>query len=264
MARRAHGRRLRPMSSRTQPSNWPVAPPRSVLGKIAGGSAYAQVLDAAIDQSYQSTTARALVELGGARTVAGVALRKDGALLGAITIYRQEVRVFTDKQIALLHNFAAQAVIAIENARLLNETREALEQQTATAEVLQVINSSPGDLTPVFDAMREKATDLCEAPFGVLRTWDGERFHFGAVHGEPGFSDWVRRRHPIQPDHDNSPLGRILQGERIVHVADVSSDDNSRTSTGLREMITERYIAFAAAPICGHDRGPQLVVMRSP
>jgi GAF domain-containing protein len=221
--------------------------PGGLFERIIGGENLISIPDLADPEVIRLTPRfEPLVRLAGAHSYVSVALRKDERLLGMIAIYRREERPFTDKQIALLQNFAAQAVIAMENARLITETREALEQQTATAEVLQVINSSPGDLAPVFDAMLDKATRLCEAPFGILRTWDGERFHFGAVHGEPRFQDWVRQRGPIRPEVDASPIGRILAGERVVSFADVPGDEGYRMSAGFRGMAEARTTPCSA------------------
>ena len=144
-------------------------------------------------------------------------------LLESSPIYRQEIRPFTDEQIALVTNFAAQAVIAIENARLLNELRQSLEQQTATAEVLKVMSSSPGDLEPVFASMLENAVRICDAKFGNIYRWDGELMHLLAAHNTPAALAEFRRRsalsalaHPSHGgDEDAHPRCRSCGGSGL-------------------------------------------------
>jgi GAF domain-containing protein len=209
------------------------------MSRLMRGERVVQILDMSTSELYRTRdqAAVAAVELGRVRTVMFVALVRDTAPLGAFIIARREVRPFTDKQIALLQNFAAQAVIAMENARLINETREALEQQTATAEVLQVINSSPGDLKPVFDAMLEKATRLCGAPRGQLAIYDGGFFRFVAVHGEPGYTEDLFGRSPMHPEIGVT-WSRIARGEHIVHMVDVMDSELYRDGhEGARSFV---------------------------
>jgi GAF domain-containing protein len=170
-------------------------------------------------------------KLGGARSTVVVPMVKDDRLMGTIVIYRQEVRPFTEKQIELVKNFAAQAVIAIENTRLLNELRqrtedlsEALEQQTATSQVLQVISSSPGELEPVFQAMLENATRLCEAKFGAMYLSEGSAFRIVAMHNVPPAFAEMRRRNPVFRANPRIALARAAATKQTVQIADVQAE----------------------------------------
>jgi two-component system, NtrC family, sensor kinase len=194
------------------------------------GQPFSHILDMA-EHDFPFT--RSATDVVGAGTLLCVPLRRDDRLLGMIAAARREVRPFTDKQIALLQNFAAQAVIAMENARLITETREALEQQTATAEVLQVINSSPGELQPVFDILLDKAMRLCSAAFGLLAVKEGDQTQTVAAQGlPPALAEW-RRNHPVISTQ-NTLLARVLAGEPYVHTLDLKDDDLYRRGEPLR------------------------------
>jgi PAS domain S-box-containing protein len=210
------------------------------LGRMLRGEQLIVSTDVASEELYLTgdPVRRALVELGRARSAVQVALRKDDVLLGSLTVFRQEVRPFSDRQIALLQNFAAQAVIAMENARLIIETQEALEQQTATAEVLGVINSSPGNPTPVFEAMLEKAMRLCEAAFGFMMLYDGERFLPGAQRGVPAALAKYFADGPDKPGPGEAHT-RILAGESLIHSLDYKEEEPYLRGNPLRRAVVD-------------------------
>jgi signal transduction histidine kinase/putative methionine-R-sulfoxide reductase with GAF domain len=224
----------------TERGSFPILPNSPSIGhRAVAERRVVHIHDVAVVPGYPET----LVRLGRQRSTLGVPLLREGEAIGVIVLARQRVEHFTEQQIELVRTFADQAVIAIENTRLLTEQREALEQQTATAEILRVINESPGNLAPVFDAILEKAMPLCEAPFGYLRRFDGEVFRGMAardVSGPIGALD-----EPIVPD-PGSASERLVLGDAVIHIPDVVETDAFRSGVPSRLKLVEMFGARTA------------------
>jgi signal transduction histidine kinase/DNA-binding response OmpR family regulator len=209
--------------------------PNSPHARLLGDERVIHIPDLSTETQWERDDPKRVVAIQtGVRTLLFVPLRKDGALLGWISASRLETQPFTEKEIALLENFAAQAVIAMENARLIAETREALEQQTATAEVLQVINSSPGDLAPVFDSMLERAMRLCDGCTGNLWTFDSGRARLAASRGLPSEIAALLRS---QGEAGTHPLlSRVMQGEYLIQIPDFAEHELYRSEDALGKV----------------------------
>jgi GAF domain-containing protein len=215
----------------------PTIPSRTILGALMETAQVVHVADLAADERYADA---AIVKLAGARTFLSVPMLKDAKLIGGIAIYRQEVRPFTDKQIELVKNFANQAVIAIENSRLLNELRESLQQQTATSEVLGVISSSPGELEPVFQTMLERATRICEAKFGTLFRFEGDVYRAVASHNAPPELAASYREHGLRLPTPGTLFERMVRTKQVCRTADYAAEPvpgNAARLGGARSFV---------------------------
>jgi two-component system, NtrC family, sensor kinase len=221
-------------------SSTPIAPGRWTLsGRVLAECRTVQIADVLADQEYTFTAAQ---EIAGFRSGLGVPLVREGTPIGVLNLWRSQVQPFTDKQIALVTNFAAQAVIAIENTRLLNELRQSLEQQTATSEVLRVISSSATNLQPVFETIVHNSVNLCGATYGIVYRFDGEMISFVAHHNldQPAL-DALHQIWPMRPDPRSLP-GRTILERDVLHVVDVAAEPNYTFAAALPALGVRTFL----------------------
>ena len=227
--------------------------PHSPIGRMVADKTVIHINDITAEEVYlaqRDPVAVSAVALGGIRTLLGVPLLNKSEMIGAFFLSRQEVRPFTDKQIELVTELrrssrhrhreraVAQRTAPAHNdlSQRTTDLTEALEQQTATSDVLKVISSSPGDLQPVFDTMLANATRLCEATHGHVWTFDGEQMHAVAVRGDAQFVKWLQDHNPVRPI-TGSAAERIVRGERFVHVADRRQEPAYRDNQTFRGLV---------------------------